>query len=89
MAVDPVRQRQGLGSAVMVEALRWLKAGRAVLLWASARDSAIPFYQRFGFQVIQGSTFVPASTGRPHHLILLDLDALRREEGVDAVDNPC
>ncbi|HEY4868271.1 MAG TPA: GNAT family N-acetyltransferase [Candidatus Dormibacteraeota bacterium] len=78
MAVDPALQRQGLGSAIMAEAIRRLKASDAVLLWASTRDSAVPFCERFGFHTIGGSASVPASTGRPHHLIQLDLDALRR-----------
>ncbi len=78
MAVDPALQRQGLGSAVITEAIRRLKASDAVLLWASARDSAVPFYERFGFHTIEGSASVPASTGRAHNLIQLDLDALRR-----------
>jgi predicted N-acetyltransferase YhbS len=79
MAVDPALRRRGLGSALMAEAIRRLDASGVVLLWAHARDSAIPFYERFGFTVTDGSAFVPASTGRPHHLILLDLGAPRRE----------
>ena len=86
MAVDPARQRQGAGSAVMAEALRRLKASSTVLLWANARDNAIPFYERFEFQVVAATAMVPASTGRPHHLILLDLDALRRGQAADAAD---
>lgn len=78
MAVDPAVQRQGLGSAVMAEAIRRLKATDTVLLWANARDIALPFYERFGFRTIEGSASVPASTGRAHHLIQLDLDACRQ-----------
>src|SRR5207302_4126833 len=36
MAVDPMVQRRGAGSAVLAEALRRLKATDAVLLWANA-----------------------------------------------------
>ncbi len=35
MAVEPALQRQGIGSAVMAEILRRLRATDAVLLWAS------------------------------------------------------
>ena len=79
MAVDPALQRQGVGRAVMAEAIRRLQATDAVLLWANARNTAVPFYERFGFQTGERSAYVPVSTGRPHHLILLDLDALQHE----------
>lgn len=73
MAVEPALQRQGIGSAVMAEMIRRLKATGAVLLWASARDNAVPFYQRFGFEAVEGSGFTPPQTGRPHQIIELDL----------------
>lgn len=55
MAVDPSVQRQGIGSAVLAEAFRRLRSSDAKLLWASARDSAVPFYERFGFSVVKDS----------------------------------
>jgi predicted N-acetyltransferase YhbS len=73
MAVDPSVQRQGIGSAVMAEALHRLHSAGVPLLWATARDDAIPFYERFGFSVVEGSAFTPVETGRPHHLILLEI----------------
>ncbi len=73
MAVDPVLQRMGVGSAVLSEAIRRLKTTNAVFLWANARDTAIPFYERFGFRTMEGSASTPPQTGRPHHLIELDL----------------
>jgi predicted N-acetyltransferase YhbS len=73
MAVDPMVQGKGVGSAVLIEAIRRLKATDAVLLWASARDTALPFYERFGFTTAQESGFTPVETGRPHHIIELDL----------------
>ncbi|HKF18210.1 MAG TPA: GNAT family N-acetyltransferase [Candidatus Dormibacteraeota bacterium] len=66
-------QRQGIGSAVMAEGIRRLKAAGAVLLWANARDSALPFYRSFGFSTVEGSGYTPPHTGRPHHIIELDL----------------
>jgi ribosomal protein S18 acetylase RimI-like enzyme len=87
MAVDPALQRQGIGSALMAEAFRRLEARDAVLLWAVARDSAVAFYERFGFRAVDQSTFVPASTGRPHRLILLDLEALRPGHAFGAADD--
>jgi predicted N-acetyltransferase YhbS len=73
MAVEPSLQRSGAGSAVMAEAIRRLRATHAVLLWASARDNALPFYERFGFRAVDGSRYTTRETGRPHHVIVLDL----------------
>jgi len=72
MAVDPPVQRMGLGSAVMTEAIRRLKGTDAALMWASARDTALRFYERFGFITVEGSGF-SGQTGRPHHIIVLEL----------------
>jgi GNAT superfamily N-acetyltransferase len=77
MAVDPALQRMGAGSAIMAEAIRRLESPDAVLLWASARGAAVPFYERFGFVIVPGSRFAPAETGRPHHTIVLDLPIRR------------
>ena len=78
MAVDPPVQRCGIGSAVMTEIIRRLLDTETRLLWADARDSAVPFYERFGFEVIQRTQHTPAETGRPHQLIGLDLGAIAR-----------
>lgn len=72
MAVEPALHRRGIGGAVMDEILRRLRATGTALLWASARDSALPFYAGFGFRVVEAGGFV-AQTGRPHHIIELDL----------------
>jgi predicted N-acetyltransferase YhbS len=79
MAVDPVVQQMGIGSAVLSEAIRRLQTTDAVILWANARDTAIPFYERFGFRTIQASASSPPQTGQPHHLIELDLTVLVRQ----------
>jgi GNAT superfamily N-acetyltransferase len=73
MAVEPALQRQGVGSAILAEGIRRLRATDAVLLWAHARNGAIAFYERFGFAVVQGSGDPGARTGRPHHVIVLDV----------------
>src|SRR5258708_14236308 len=57
MAVDPSVQREGIGSSILNEALRRLQSMNAKLLWASARDNAVPFYERFGFEVVEDSAF--------------------------------
>ncbi|HEY4887221.1 MAG TPA: GNAT family N-acetyltransferase [Candidatus Dormibacteraeota bacterium] len=80
MAVDPSVQREGIGSSILSEGLRRLQSMGAKLLWASARDNAVPFYERFGFEVVPDSASLPASTGRPHHLILLEIQQQERRE---------
>jgi predicted N-acetyltransferase YhbS len=73
MAVDPAVQREAIGSAVMNEAIRRLRASDAVLVWANARDSALPFYEKFGFRTVPKSGYALPESARPHHLIELDL----------------
>jgi predicted N-acetyltransferase YhbS len=73
MAVDPEVQREGIGTAVMTEAIRRLRASNAVVVWANARDSALPFYEKFGFRTVPTSEFAAPQSSRPHHLIELAL----------------
>jgi hypothetical protein len=54
-------------------AIRRLRASDAVLLWANARDSALPFYEKFGFLTVPSSEFAAPQSSRPHHLIELNL----------------
>jgi len=91
MAVDPSVQREGIGSSILSEGLRRLQSMGAKLLWASARDNAVPFYERFGFEVVPDSASLPASTGRPHHLILLEIQQQERREvgGGDRAPRAC
>jgi predicted N-acetyltransferase YhbS len=72
MAVDPMVHGMGVGSAVPTEAIRRLKTTDAILLWASARDTAVTFYERFGFKTVEGSGVNPHETRRPYHIIELD-----------------
>ena len=58
---------QGVG-ALLVEAGCERAALIAPLVWARARDTALPFYLRHGFTVV-GDGFIDESTGKPHHLI--------------------
>jgi len=72
MAVDPMWQGQGLGRLLFEEAVSRLRQAGADVLWANARDSALGFYVRFGMEVV-GEGFVPAASGVPHHVVVLDL----------------
>ncbi|CAN5729347.1 ABC transporter ATP-binding protein [soil metagenome] len=68
MAVDPSQQGCGIGAALVAAGIeRSLKAG-ATGVWANARDTALDFYRRHGFEV-EGDGFVTRDTGLPHHRI--------------------
>jgi len=67
MAVDPARQGEGLGAAVVKEALRRLAAAGVELCWANARLRALGFYERLGFTP-EGEVF--ESIGLPHRLVV-------------------
>ena len=63
----------GVGG-VLVEAgcLRCAGAGGR-LVWARARDAALRFYARHGFDVV-GDGFIDATTALPHHVVRRALD---------------
>lgn len=62
----------GLGGMLLRAGCTRARAGGAVLVWANARDAALPFYLRHGFQVL-GDGFVEPVTGLPHHVVVCDL----------------
>lgn len=66
MATAPERQGTGLGHLLLEDALRRLRADGYELVWARARDTALAFYERHGFEVF-GRGYVDLTTGLPHH----------------------
>ena len=62
--VRPERTRREEGIA------RARAAQPGAVLWARARDSALGFYRRHGFEVVEPG-FVDKTTAMPHHVILL------------------
>ncbi|MEQ1702029.1 MAG: GNAT family N-acetyltransferase [Ilumatobacteraceae bacterium] len=69
MATDRSLQGSGLGG-VLLEAgcARHASAG-VPLVWANARDAALAFYLRHGFEVV-GDGFIDANTQLPHHRVV-------------------
>jgi hypothetical protein len=63
-----------VGRAVLVAALARLEEDGASLLWANARDSALGFYERCGFEVVPPS-FVDPDSGLPHTVVRRRLGA--------------
>jgi GNAT superfamily N-acetyltransferase len=72
MASDPSLRGQGLGTRLLNAGLERCRAAGATLVWARARDSALPFYERHGF-VIVGPGYIDLTTGLPHHDIVRDI----------------
>ena len=69
MATDPDHRGCGLGARLLAAGLDRCRAEGATLVWARARDSALPFYERHGFTTV-GPGYVDLTTGLPHHDIL-------------------
>ena len=74
MAIDPDHQGRGVGRLLLEEGVARLRAEGAEVLWAHARDTALPFYRRFGMEVV-GEGFVVPELGIPHHVVMMDLTA--------------
>lgn len=69
MAVDRSLQGTGVGGVLLEEGVARMAAQGHRLVWARARDAALSFYQRHGFEV-EGDGFVDEATQLPHHLII-------------------
>ena len=72
MAVDPSRQRSGVGRQLLEGVVSAARDDGATLLWANARTTALPFYLGQGWTVA-GAEFVTPDTGLPHRPIVLSL----------------
>lgn len=72
MAVDESVQGQGVGTALLEEAVRRVRAAGATVLWANGRDTALGFYERHGW-VVHGDGFVTGDVDLPHHVVVFDL----------------
>ena len=72
MAIEPARQGQGLGAALIAEAVDRIRRDSASVLWCNARDTAIGFYEGLGF-IVHGEGFVTPDSGLRHHVMILDL----------------
>jgi thiamine transport system ATP-binding protein len=68
MAVDGSRQGGGFGADLLAAGVARARHDGAGAVWANARDSALGFYLRHGFEVV-GDGFVDVATGLPHHVV--------------------
>lgn len=72
MAVDTSRQVGGLGSALIDAGIAHARSHNAHLVWARARDSALEFYLKCGFEAA-GEGFIDEPTGMAHHIVVRDI----------------
>jgi GNAT superfamily N-acetyltransferase len=73
MATDESVRGLGYGAAVLAAAEADLVELGAREVWANGRDSALGFYRRLGWRVLEGSAHLSAETQLPHHVIVKDL----------------
>lgn len=69
MATEPQRQGGGWGGLLLERGVQQAFADGAELVWARARDTALDFYRRHGFEVV-GDGFVDESTALAHHVVV-------------------
>ena len=69
MAADPEAQGRGYGTQVLRHAERELSSQNVEQLWANARDSALGFYERVGWSILDGSEHLSAETKLPHTVV--------------------
>lgn len=62
-------QGTGVGGLLLEAGCNRFHAAGEVLIWARARDAALAFYLRHGFEV-EGAGFVDEATQLPHHLVV-------------------
>jgi predicted GNAT family N-acyltransferase len=55
MAILNTHQKQGLGEKLVIFCEAYLKSKNKSLIWFNAREIAVPFYTKLGFQVIGDS----------------------------------
>lgn len=69
MATSRTIQSKGYGGLLLEGGCVRMAAAGVPLVWARARDAALGFYLRHGFEVV-GDGFIDANTQLPHHLIV-------------------
>jgi len=72
MAVRPDAQHAGHGTRLVRAVLQDAQETAAAVVWADARLTAVPFYQRLG-AVTEGPVLVDDITGLPDQRVVFDL----------------
>ena len=69
MATAHAAQGRGIGGLLLEAGCARFRAAGESTVWARARDAALAFYQRNGFEV-EGNGFIDQATLLPHHLVV-------------------
>jgi predicted GNAT family N-acyltransferase len=69
MATARSLQGTGLGRVLLDAGCARVAASGVHVVWARARDAALGFYQRNGFEVV-GEGFIDEATQLPHHVVI-------------------
>lgn len=69
MATDRSLQGTGLGGVLLEAGCERVASMGMRVVWARARDAALRFYERHGFEVV-GDGFVDEGTQLPHHVVV-------------------
>lgn len=72
MATAADLQGRGVGSILLSAGFVLCRDRRADIVWANARDAALPFYERHGF-IAHGDGFIESVTQLPHHVVIRTL----------------
>jgi predicted GNAT family N-acyltransferase len=72
MATSRALQGHGLGGVLLEAGCARMAERGETLVWANARDAALAFYLRHGFETV-GDGFIDPHTPLPHHRILRPL----------------
>ncbi|HQZ33953.1 MAG TPA: GNAT family N-acetyltransferase [Ilumatobacteraceae bacterium] len=72
MATAHAVQGTGVGGLLLAAGCARYQAAGETTVWARARDAALTFYRRHGFEV-EGDGFIDQTTQLPHHLVVRTL----------------
>ena len=69
MATVDAHRGKGLGARLLDAGIERCRSAGATVVWARARDAALPFYAHHGFDTV-GLGYVDLTTGLPHHDVI-------------------
>lgn len=73
MATTPEHRGAGAGTVLLLAGIERCRGAESGVVWARARELAVPFYLRHGFEV-RGEPYVDLTTGLPHRDMTLRLN---------------
>lgn len=71
MAILENHQKKGIGASLVLHTEDYLKKEDTHLIWFNARESAVIFYKKLGYEIIKGAAF--EITGVGSHFLMFKL----------------